>query len=65
MDQIRALGHHGVSGGQQSLVRHGHMPGNDRMDEIQAACMAQLPDLRRRVTRRQQISEAYDHALQH
>ena len=65
-DQIRALGHHGVSGGQQSLVRHGHMPGNDRMDEIQAAAIvAQLPDLRRRVTRRQQISEAYDHALQH
>ena len=63
-ERVRALGHHGMCEGKQFGVFDAHMPGNDRLDEVQAAAiLAQLPDLRRRIDRRQQISKAYDEVL--
>lgn len=62
--RARSLGFHGRTPDGRFCDVDGHVPGNDRLDSLQAALLvARLSDVAPRVARRQQIHARYARAL--
>lgn len=60
-DHVHALGNHGLYGDGGFRKVNNHIPGNARLDALQAAAIhAQLPDLTHRIRKRREIAERYD-----